>query len=148
MHESIKPKNSPYCSRSSGCSGFAISCNGGAVRSKVMNKLVDVPFLPFRISYDYLHLRCTCHEVPPGLSVNAGQRERDEVHARGRGGAQRWEAREVARRGDVGHAVAALGESLGELQVREQVAEREPRDDHYAQRRGCRSGVHGAIRSN
>ena len=81
-----------------------------------------------------------------GEAVDARERERDEVHARRRGGAQRREAGEVARRGDVGHAVAPLGEPLGELQVREQVAEREPRDDHDAQRRGRGVGVHGEDR--
>ena len=48
--------------------------------------------------------------------------------------APRREAREVARRGDEGHAVAPRRQPLGELQAREQVAEREPREDHDAQR--------------
>ena len=63
-----------------------------------------------------------------GEPLDARKRERDEVHERRRGGAQRREAGEVARRGDVGNAVAARRQPLGELQVREQVAEREPRD--------------------
>ena len=47
---------------------------------------------------------------------------------------ERREAREVARRGDVGHAVAPRRQELGELQEREQVAECQPRAEHDAQR--------------
>jgi hypothetical protein len=78
-----------------------------------------------------------------GEAVDVRQREHDEVNARRRGGAQRREAGKVARRGDVGNEMATRRQALGELQVREKVAEREPRDDHDAQRRGRGHGVHG-----
>jgi hypothetical protein len=79
-----------------------------------------------------------------GEAVDARERERHDVDARRGGGAQRREAGDVARRGDEGHAVAPQRQPLRELQVREQVAEPEPREDHKAQRRRGRGrGVHG-----
>jgi hypothetical protein len=78
-----------------------------------------------------------------GEAVDARERERHEVDAQRRGGAQRREAGDVARRGDEGHAVAPKRQPLGELQVRKQVAEPEPREDHEAQRRRGRG--HGVV---
>ena len=73
-----------------------------------------------------------------GEALDARERERHEVD--GPGVAPRREAREVARRGDVGHAVAPRRQALGELQEREQVAERQPRAEHDAQRPRQRGG--------
>jgi len=74
-----------------------------------------------------------------GVPLDARERQRHELDARRRGG----EAGDVARRGDQGHAVAPRRQPLGELQAREQVAEREPREDHDAQRpRAWGPGIH------
>ena len=69
-----------------------------------------------------------------GEPLDSRERQRHELDARRRGGAQRREAGNGARRGDERHAVAPRRQPLGELQAREQVAEREPREDHDAQR--------------
>jgi hypothetical protein len=78
-----------------------------------------------------------------GEAVHTRERQRHEADALRRGGAQRGEAGDVARRGDEGHEVAAQRQALGQLQVRMQVTEGEPREDYDAQRqlrRGRRPG--------
>ena len=69
-----------------------------------------------------------------GVPLDARERQRHELDARRRGGAQRREAGNGARRGDEGQAVAPRRQALGELQERERVAERQPRAEHDAQR--------------